>query len=301
MSTRSISSTLQPIAWGAVVLWGGWILYQATQLPQPEATSAPNPTEARASTTEPTDIPPETWTVFQDTSKAVKPVATDQSRGRYRLAGTFLSFSGDGSGQEVRKAIIDDAGEQSQSLVQEGDSLGSWEVEKIRRESVVLQNTSGETLELHLSFSAAPPTSTSTGPSILKPNTFEDMPALETSRFGKRIADNRWVLRREELMAYYQELLDNPSRMASLFTSLQDYREEGDLNGFQVQMVGEQDLFAAMGLEEGDIIREVNSIRMTSARRSEYLVKEFIQGRLNAVVFDVERAGERQKLIQLIR
>jgi type II secretory pathway component PulC len=246
-------------------------------------------------------LPREAWTVFQDSSKPALVESSEPAGTRYRLAGTFLSFLANQEDEEIRKAIIDDAGGKTQVLVQEGDELSSYKVETIRRDSVVLRNRAGESLELTLSFSTGPSSTQAKKPSILKPKTFEDMPALETSRFGKRIGDNRWVLQREALIAYYEELLDEPARMASLFASLPDFTEEGSLKGFRVQIAGEKELFDAMGLKEGDIIREVNSIRMTSSRRSEYLVREFIQGRLNAVVFDVDRDGERQKLIELIR
>ena len=34
---------------------------------------------------------------------------------------------------------------------------------------------------------------------------------------------------------------------------------------------------------------------------TEYMLREFVQGRLNAFVFDIERAGKPEKLIYLIR
>ena len=287
--------------WLAVLLWASWILYQATHLPStpslPEAAQEPQGLAGPGSD----DVPEDMWDVFIDTSASARPSAGAGEEGRYRLAGTFISFPS-GSGQnEVRKAILDDAGAKSQILVQQGDDLGTYVVEHIQRDMVTLRKDSGKKVELRLSFTSGGPAETEKGPGILEPTSFEEMPALESSRFGKRIAENRWVLSRDALMGYYEELLDHPERMAALFSSMEDLEEDSVLAGYQVNIKGEEDLFSAMGLKQGDIVREVNSIRMTSPRRSEYLIKEFVQGRLNAVVFDVEREGERQKLIELIR
>ena len=66
-------------------------------------------------------------------------------------------------------------------------------------------------------------------------------------------------------------------------------------------MEGEPDFFKAVGLQNGDVIRKVNSMNMTSQRRAEYLMGEFFKNRLNAFVFDIERQGQPQKLIYLLR
>lgn len=297
---RTLPSIL-PLVWLFIALWAFWGLFQILQWPGPSGRVLQKESSALYQTLPQSELEKENWNVFQDSDKAARLEDSQPGGERFRLAGTFVAFPTSQQNPEVRKAIIDDAAANIQVLVQEGDSLSSYRVDTIRSDSVVLTDQNGETLELTLSFALSTVHSQAKKPSILKPKTFEDMPALETSRFGKRIGENRWVLQREKLMMYYQELLDEPARMAALFNSLPDYMEKGQLTGFEVKIEGEKELFDAMGLKEGDIIREVNSIRMTSPRRSEYLVKEFIQGRLNAVVFDIEREGGRQKLIELFR
>jgi len=42
-------------------------------------------------------------------------------------------------------------------------------------------------------------------------------------------------------------------------------------------------------------------MRMTSQRRAEYFIGEFVQGRLGAVVLDIERNGQPTKLVYLIK
>ncbi len=223
--------------------------------------------------------------------------------GQFRLAGTFFSFIGPELNQVQRRtAILDDLKAGEQHLVAEGDLIGEVEVRRIYQESIVL-HAQGRDEELWLSFGDASP-SQAAAAQPAKPLDFEDMPALEVSRFGKRIGENRWVLQREALLAYYQELMDDPQRLAGVFMSMQavpDPGEESGTNGFALDPQGEESFFAAMGLKRGDVIKEVNSMRMVSQRRGEYLFREFFENRLNAFVFDVDREGQREKLVYLIR
>ena len=62
---------------------------------------------------------------------------------------------------------------------------------------------------------------------------------------------------------------------------------------------GEAEFYAQVGLRDGDVVRKVNSIKMTSQRRSEFLLGEFLQGRLGTVVIDIERDGKPEKLVYL--
>lgn len=229
------------------------------------------------------------------------PVAATEpsSGGAYRLAGTFISFDSDMGVNEVRKAIIDDTTTDRQVLVSTGDPLGQWTVEEIRSQSVKLNHEDGRTQWLSLNFedseSGGEGSLTSVTESVPEPE------ALEVSSFGKRVGDNRWILDRQALLDYYDDVLDDPKRLANLFLSMQDVKEQGETRGYRYQPTAETELFTAVGLQENDVVRTVNSMRMTSARRSQYLLQAFIQGRLNTFVFDIEREGEEQKLIYLIR
>lgn len=227
---------------------------------------------------------------------------SDSLQDHFRLAGTFISSSEAGSDRELRKAIIDLLDSDEQVLVEEGARVGEYTVRTIASKYVMLEGEEEGLLRLSLSFDFSESPS---APAVAAPGQplrrFEDMPALSTSRFGKQIADNRWVLRRDDLMAYYDEIVHRPDRLARLFLSMDDVVEEDQLRGYQVDMKGEKDLFAALGLQNGDVLRSVNSVKMTDPSRSEFMLQEFIQGRLSAVVFDIEREGQPQKLIHLIR
>jgi len=126
--------------------------------------------------------------------------------------------------------------------------------------------------------------------------------ALETNRFGKRIGETRWVIQKQSLVDYYQELLDQPERIAAIYLSMKpDYNADREIKGYRLEMEGEADFFNAIGLKESDTIRRVNSMNMVSQARAEYFISEFMQDRLGAVVIDLERDGEDVKLIYLLR
>ena len=103
-------------------------------------------------------------------------------------------------------------------------------------------------------------------------------------------------------MNYYSELMDDPERIAALYVSMKpEYAEGGSIAGYVLDMQGEKEFFEAAGLQNGDIVRKVNSLQMSSQKRAEYFIGEFAKNRLNAVVLDVERGGQNRKLIYLIR
>ena len=106
----------------------------------------------------------------------------------------------------------------------------------------------------------------------------------------------------DKLVEYYKELMDEPDRLVKVFDSLKPlYDGQRRITGYVLGVEGEKEFFDAVGLKEGDIVRSVNSMKMTSQSRAEYFIGEFIKGRLGALVLDVERGGEPKKLIYLIR
>lgn len=253
---------------------------------------------------EPATIEPSEWSVIQRRGMVAHAQMGPLAK-RFRLAGTFFSYPGEGGTDSgSRHAILDDLSAKVQHLVQENDEVDHIRVVSIFRDRIVLSGQAGEE-ELWLSFTgktdpSAAPTETARADVPLR---FEDMPALETSRFGKRIGENRWVFQRDELLRYFEELQEDPERLTAIFMAMEpDYDEEEDLvAGYQLNMLGEDVLYEGAGFQNGDIVRMVNSIPMTSPARAEYFIREFLNERISAVVFDIERDGEEQKLIHLIR
>jgi type II secretory pathway component PulC len=212
---------------------------------------------------------------------------------RFRLAGTFTASE---DGATSRRAVIDDLQKNGEYLLREGEAVEGLTLLKIFADRVLV-NVGGKEEELRLSFidtfaaSAAPAAATNTTEVV-----------LSTSRFGKRIAQDRWVLSREALMQYYEELRKDPERVLQLFDSMQPaYTPEKHISGYKLHMEGEKEFFSAAGLQEGDVVRKVNSMNMTSQKRAEYFIGEFLQNRVTALVFDIERENKAQKLIYFIR
>ena len=215
---------------------------------------------------------------------------------RFRLAGTFFAAS---SYQHSRKAIIDDIQKRAQCLVAEGDTLDqNIVVVSIFRDRVVLRD-GGNDEQLWLSFAGGdkPATSAAGRESAITPGQ-ED---ATLGRFGKRTGERRWVLQRSAVLRYYQELLNNPDRLAKVFESLKPVYQTGKIAGYTLDVEGEGDVFRAFGLKQGDIIRQVNSMPMVSQSRAEYFINEFVKDRVNGFVIDIERAKKPEKMIYLVR
>lgn len=211
---------------------------------------------------------------------------------RFRLAGTFFAF---GDRQQTRKAILDDLSRRDQVMVAEGETIEETVlVVRILPESIQLKEGAREEV-LTLSFAGAlQESSADTTNAAVEAQTTE-------SRFGKMVETNRWLCSREELEKYYQELMDNTDRLASVFSSMKPLYQQNRIAGYVLNIEGEGDFFKAVGLRQNDVIRKVNSMPMTSQNRAEFFIKEFTNNRLNAFVLEVERDGVPQKLIYLIR
>lgn len=241
------------------------------------------------------------WSVFQSLRSDAPPSSSGPLSARFRLAGTFFAF-GDGAetSNSYCKAILDDLGKKEQCLVSEGDDLDGVKVARILRDRVVLLGPAGEE-ELWLSFAGGRAGSnvlSTAGAAAPGPG---ESPSLEVNRFGKRVGEGRWVLSREALMNYYREVMEDPERIASLYVSMKPDYKEGIIAGYLVDPEGEQDFFKATGLQNGDIVRKVNSMNMISQRRAEYFIGEFAKNRVSALVIDIEREGQAKKLIYMIR
>lgn len=249
----------------------------------------------------PVSIPASEWAVFKKVGGATNELNHSPLFSRYRLAGTFFRYATDGgSSEKSRRAIVDDLQKKEQRIIQEGDKLDEFTVSRIFPDRVILRANETD-YELNLSYLTPAALSQSAPKIVAEPTSMEEMPALESTRFGKRVGDNRWILQREELLKYYHDVLDEPERIAALYVSLKPDYQESEIAGYRLNAEGEQDFFKAVGLQENDVIRKVNSMRMVSQRRAEYFMSEFLKDRVSALVLDVEREGKPEKLIYLIR
>ena len=239
------------------------------------------------------------WKMFRSGEPLAKPSAEGALSTRYRLAGIFLMLSDTGrSDAEHRCAILDDVQSKEQHLVAEEEWMDQVRVVRVESDHVVLSDGSHEET-VYLAAGTLP----GQGKAETGAPVAEEAKVLETNRFGNRIGETRWEFNRQAILDYYQEMMDNPERLASLFMAMEADRDEaGKVAGYRVNMdVGEKEFYTQVGLQQGDVVRKVNSMRMTSQRRAEYFIGEFVQNRLGAVVIDVERNGEEKKLIYLVK
>lgn len=291
------------------MLAGLWLFNAARPLFSSEAAPAPLPVAAALDWPPAQIFQPDEWSAVRRREWVAAHAGGALSE-RFRLAGTFSAFPGDVSAASrgrLLRAILDDVRAGKQHLVQEGEQIDRVEITRIYADRVVLRGPDGEEETLLLSFSsgtavsAVEPGETSM-PASDAPLRFEDMPAIATSPFGKQIGENRWVFSAEALNAYYDDVIQDPERLAAILLAMQpDFDDEGDVAGYQLELLGEDVLYEAAGMREGDVVRAVNSMPMISPARAQYFISEFLQGNISAIVLDVERDGVESKLIYLIR
>jgi type II secretory pathway component PulC len=274
----------------AVVLMGvtyGWF---HTRLPQVAENAAIHDDAIPAWPTLPAAVESD-WSVFRGDGDGVALGQPDFAKA-FRFAGTFF-LSGAG-GAEIRKAVLSIVDEGRQVIASEGDVVTDVTVARIFQDRVVLQR-GAETAELRLSFASA---GLATG--AASDTNGED--GHSVSRLGEQIRDGSWVLKRDALMAYYNELLDAPERLLQVFDSLKPlYNGEGKIEGYQLGIEGEREFFAGVGFREGDVVRKVNSLEMTSRNRAEFFIRQVVDNKLSAVVIDIERGGASRRLVYQVR
>lgn len=240
------------------------------------------------------------WQLFRSGEPVAPPAAAGALSARYRLAGVFLVLTDPGeSGADDRCAILDDLQTRQQILASEGEDMGPARVVRVAPDHVVLSDGQHEET-IVLAAGTLPGQDRPEGPAV---SAEIAATVLETNRFGNRVGETRWEISRQAVLGYYQEMMDNPERAAALFMAMEADRDEaGKVAGYRLNTdVGEKEFYDQVGLQHGDVVRRVNSMRMTSQRRAEHFISEFVQGNLGAVVIDVERNGEAKKLVYLVK
>ncbi|MEI8141182.1 MAG: hypothetical protein WCI03_15115 [bacterium] len=233
----------------------------------------------------------EFWNAMQARpDKSSRAVTGGSSFDRFRLAGTF---SIEGLGVAQPKAILDDTLKHDQFIVAEGDRLDDVTIKKIFYDHVILDTPSGSK-DIWMEFAGQ----SQTGNVSVVSNQLVTATG-GTNRFGcAKVQDNRWQFSRKPLLDYYQELLDEPDRMVAVFDTMKPVRDEKNkITGYVVGLEGEEDFFYAVGLQQGDIVRAVNSVPMTHRRRAESFIDQFLKDSLNAIVLEVERGGKLTKQV----
>jgi type II secretory pathway component PulC len=125
---------------------------------------------------------------------------------------------------------------------------------------------------------------------------------VSQGRFGVQVQDDRWIFERRRVLEYYNSVLEDADRLVSLFDSLKPlYDESKKINGYILIPEGEKEFFKEVGLQEGDVIRKVNSMPMMNRRIAEGFIRDFGNNELNVAVLELERAGQPVKLVYELR
>lgn len=215
---------------------------------------------------------------------------------RYRLAG----FRINPHRRDASSAIIEDRETQRQWLRRVGEKIGSdATLAEVGTNSVVLSTPYGD---CRLSL-----TRRREGESAPQARAPAQDAGVEALQYGGgavaglencETSPGTWEVGRDDLMAYYDEVRHRPERLEAVFDTLAPvwYEDESDgtqkIEGYRVELCGEERFFAAMGFREGDVVREVNGIRMTNRYAAEELIRRFAAGDLEFAHIKMERDGE---------
>ena len=300
-SANRFFEALRPWAWTTPVLatlFGGCLVYAYIGLPEhtPAQGTVAAPPPAWPEPERPESI---NWTVFARRRDKITVKAGTLAK-RFRLVGTF-TVHGVGPVSPKRKAVLDDSKAQRQRIVSEGEAIDDVAVVNVLADRVVLRDGTGEeTLWLSFSKSSDNPAAGGTGP---REGTASELASETWNDFGgRRVGEFQWVFKREAFANYYQELRDNPDRLVQVFDSMEPVRDtQRRIEAYRLNVKGEAGFFDAVGMQQGDVVRRVNQMEMTSRQRAEYFISEFAKDRANAFVIDIEREGKPQKLIYQVR
>lgn len=242
------------------------------------------------------------WQVFRGEHQAVHVPAGSLAR-RFRLAGTFLYLEG---GTEARLAIIHDIKSGEQRIVAEQEEIvpGVRVVQIMEDRAVVREGEREEELRVR---SLASEDGGKGGASDATTRAPAGSPKEMAQRLKlRRLSENSWVISRDGLKDYYEELRTNPYRLQKLFDSMEPawVQPEGRrryIDGYKLNIQGERAFYEGVGLKQNDRVKKVNSMPMRNRYQAERFIKNFASDRANAFVLDIERDGKPVKLVYQIR
>lgn len=246
-------------------------------------------------------LAPELAEVFRAARGQTRSEATGHVGTRYRLVGVLAAVEdGDAAESGKREAIVESRAEGRQRRIAAGAQLDAdYRVLQVEDNAVLVEGRDGverlERAEAGTALAQALVAKDGGG-------TATDGAAVLARFHGKQLSPTRWEFSREAMLGYYRELMDQPDRLVQVFDSLRPlYNATRQIEGYQLHVAGEADFFAAVGLQEGDVVRAVNSLPMTNRRRAEQFIRRFATEGLDTVVLDIERGGTPVKQVYLTR
>ncbi len=292
-------ATVLALVLGVSLVVCGW---KAFSLSYPADAGYTNATDAAIMRKSPS-MPVRAWSVFWARGLPVVGPPAGELGKKFQLVGTFTDFLSDGP-NPVRRAVLRDLRSNQEHIVEEHQVMDDVLIVRIQTDSVRLRGPAGEE-EIRMGFSLTNPGRAEPADPRKGATTSggDDRVMSAVDRFGGRqMGERSWVFKRDHIMRYYRELRDDPERLVRLFDSFQpEYRADGRITGYCINIKGEGEFLKSVGLKEGDIVRRANQIPMTRRTRAEFLIREFIEGRANVLVLEVERGGKTEKLVYQVQ
>lgn len=223
---------------------------------------------------------------------------------RFRLAGTFFGF-GVGSAEEPQ-AILDDKQLVIQRLLRRNDELlPGIRLTEVRRDAVVLEGA-GLREELRIERRDGLMLAAKQKTSRTDAHDEGEARTAEHPFGGQQVFPGRWEFNRDSVIHYYTELREEPERLLAVFDSMEplykdDNPETRTIQGYKLNVKGEAPFFEAMGLQQRDIVRTVNSVPMSNRRLAEDFIRAFVENQEDTFVFEVEREGQLHKQVYIFR
>ncbi len=219
-------------------------------------------------------------TLLPEGPLAPEPGAEDEeleaTRLPLKLLGTVAS-----SDPRASWAAVEDTTRRERQVVRAQDRLlDQATVVRIERRRIVLENA-GKREELALDAegaSLARPLRTA-APARATPAVAD---VADLRERVQRLAQDRFQVQRDDV----EQVMRNPAELFSQARILPKY-EEGEMVGVQLNSIQPGSLFEDIGIQDGDVITEVNGIVISSPQDSAALLRELTQ----SDQFDVEVLG----------
>ena len=206
------------------------------------------------------------------------------------LPATKLNFVllGTAAGEDpaLSWAAVEDRDARRHIVVRVGDRLKDRaEVVRIERRRIVLQN-GGRREELALADdqpAEARPRRAARAQRRARP-TAANSPRRnpQPRRAVEQLAENRFALPRQEV----ESAANNPAALFSQARILPKY-EDGEMVGVQLNAIKPGSIFEQIGIQDGDVITQINGIQVTGQQESAQVIRELSQ----STEFDVSVVG----------
>jgi general secretion pathway protein C len=195
------------------------------------------------------------------------------------------------------------AGENSQVLLQVDRDLqlyhlgeqvaGGGTVEEIERNQVKIRNRDKSLTTLTLYQEAAPETAakapepedrSSRSRTIRSREAAADSKSGSTDEGIRAVGENRWVIAKDVV----ESVRENFSAQLRLAT-MQPRLVDGKTDGFLIQRINPRSLLAKMGMQRGDVVIDVNNIKLDSPEKALLIFQQLREAR--QIGLSIERNG----------